>query len=161
MRFGRALTRQRSKRSRPRQFVAVHGNCDGIVDFSAVEKIDIDVAYLRAYGGSPRVMAGARRILVAPNDEMFGVAAYGLHQSNSQGEEPMVVRDLQEAYDLLGLKDPDFSRSNHRQLVRIDRSVAHAVPRRTRGTRWHLPQSRHPATRIQDIWAPACARGVA
>jgi hypothetical protein len=54
-------------------------------------------------------MAGARRILVAPNDEMFGVARlYGLHQSTSQGEEPMVVRDLQEAYDLLGLKDPDF-----------------------------------------------------
>ena len=39
---------------------------------------------------------------------MFGVARlYGLHQSNSQGEEPMVVRDA-EAYDLLGLKDPDF-----------------------------------------------------
>jgi hypothetical protein len=32
----------------------------------------------------------------------------GLHQSNSQGEEPMVVRDLQDADDLLGLKDPDF-----------------------------------------------------
>ena len=42
-------------------------------------------------------------------DEMFGVARlYGRHQSNSQGEEPMVVRDLQEAYDLPGLKDPDF-----------------------------------------------------
>jgi hypothetical protein len=92
-----------------REFAALHGNCDGIVDFSAVEKLDIDVAYLRAYGGSPRAMAGARRILVAPNDEMFGVARlYGLHQSTSQGEEPMVVRDLQEAYDLLGLKDPDF-----------------------------------------------------
>jgi len=111
VRFGRALTRQalESMVQAARQFVAVHGNCDGIVDFSAVEKIDIDVAYLRAYGGSPRVMAGAKRILVAPNDEMFGFARlYGLHQSNSQGEEPMVVHELQEAYDLLGLKDPDF-----------------------------------------------------
>ena len=85
-----------------REFAAVHGNCDGIVDFSAVEKLDVDVAYLRTYGGSPRVMTGAKRILVAPNDEMFGVARlYGLHQANSQGEEPMVVRDLQEAYELL------------------------------------------------------------
>jgi hypothetical protein len=92
-----------------RDFAAVHGNCDGIVDFSDVEKLDIDVAYLRAYGGSPRVMAGARRILVAPDDEMFGIARlYGLHQSNSQGEEPMVVRTLQAAYGLLDLKDPDF-----------------------------------------------------
>jgi hypothetical protein len=31
-----------------------------------------------------------------------------LHQSGSQGEEPMVVRDLQEAYDQLALKVPDF-----------------------------------------------------
>ena len=60
VRFGRALTRQaleamvQAARDSRR-----HGNCDGIVDFSAVEKIDIDVAYLRAYGGSPRVMAGA------------------------------------------------------------------------------------------------------
>ena len=71
-----------------RQFAGIHGNCDGIVDFSAV-------------------MTGARRILVAPNDEIFGIARlYGLHQSTSQGEEPMVV--LQAAYDLLGVKDPDF-----------------------------------------------------
>jgi hypothetical protein len=111
VKFGRALTRQALEAmvQAAREFAAVHGNCDGIVDFSAVEKLDIDVAYLRAYGGSPRVMTGARRILVAPNDEMFGVARlYGLHQSTSQGDEPMVVRDLQEAYDLLDLKDPDF-----------------------------------------------------
>lgn len=110
-RFGRALNRQALEAlvRAAREFVAVHGNCDGIVDFSAVEKVDIDVAYLRAYGSSPRVMAGARRVLVAPNDEVFGVARlYGLHQSSSYGEEPMVVRDLPAAYDLLGLKDPDF-----------------------------------------------------
>jgi hypothetical protein len=111
VRFGRALTRQALEAmvQAAREFAAVHGNCDGIVDFRAVEKLDIDVAYLRAYGASPRVMAGAKRVLVAPDDEMFGVAGlYGLHQSNSQGEEPMVVRDLQAACDLLGLKDPDF-----------------------------------------------------
>lgn len=111
VRFGRTFTRQvlEAMVRAAREFVAVHGNCPGIVDFSAVEKVDIDVAYLRAFGGSPRVMAGARRVLVAPNDEMFGIARlYGLHQSNIQGEEPMVVRDLQAAYDLLGLKDPDF-----------------------------------------------------
>ena len=67
VRFGRALTRQALEAmvQAAREFAAVHGNCDGIVDFSAVEKIDIDVAYLRAYGASPRVMAGAKRVLVA------------------------------------------------------------------------------------------------
>ena len=111
VRFGRALTRQALEAmvQAAREFAGVHGNCDGIVDFSAVEKFDIDIAYLRAYGGKPRVVAGAQHILVAPGDEMFGIARlYGLHQSTSQGEEPMVVRSLQAAYDLLGLKDPDF-----------------------------------------------------
>lgn len=78
---------------------------------SAVEEIDVDVAYLRALGGSRRVMPGEQRVIVAPRDEVFGVSRmYGLHQANSQGEEPMVVRDLQEAYEALGLKDPDFQR---------------------------------------------------
>jgi hypothetical protein len=76
VRFGPALTRQALEAmvKAARAFAAVHGNCDGIVDFRAVEKVDIDVAYLRAYGGSPRVMAGAKRVLMAPDDEMFGVA---------------------------------------------------------------------------------------
>jgi hypothetical protein len=111
VRFGRAFTRQALEAmvQATRGFAAIHGNCSGIVDLSAVEKVDVDIAYLRAFGGSPRVMAGAQRVIVAPKDEVFGVVRlYGLHQSGSQGEEPMVVRDLQAAYDLLALKDPDF-----------------------------------------------------
>jgi hypothetical protein len=111
VRFGRAFTRQALEEmvQATRDFAAIHGNCSGIVDLSAVEKVDVDIAYLRAFGGSPRVMAGAQRVIVAPKDEVFGVVRlYGLHQSGSQGEEPMVVRDLQAAYDLLALKDPDF-----------------------------------------------------
>jgi hypothetical protein len=111
VRFGRAFTRQALEEmvQATRDFAAIHGNCSGIVDLSAVEKVDVDIAFLRAFGGSPRVMAGAQRVIVAPKDEVFGVVRlYGLHQSGSQGEEPMVVRDLQAAYDLLALKDPDF-----------------------------------------------------
>ena len=111
VRFRRAFTRQALEEmvQATRDFAAIHGNCSGIVDLSAVEKVDVDIAFLRAFGGSPRVMAGAQRVIVAPKDEVFGVVRlYGLHQSGSQGEEPMVVRDLQAAYDLLALKDPDF-----------------------------------------------------
>jgi hypothetical protein len=111
VRFGRTLTRPALEAlvQATREFVAAHGQCSGIVDFSAVEQVDVDIGYLRAYGASPRVMTGAKRIIVAPNDEVFGVARlYGLHQSSSHGEEPLVVRDLQAACDLLGLEDPDF-----------------------------------------------------
>lgn len=43
VRFGRALTRQALESMVKAEVVGVHGNCDGIVDFSAVEKLDIDV----------------------------------------------------------------------------------------------------------------------
>ena len=53
-------------------------------------------------------MRGRQRILVAPQDEVFGMLRmYGLHQS-ALGDEPMVVRSLQEAFDLLGVRASDF-----------------------------------------------------
>jgi hypothetical protein len=69
-----------------RDFAAIHGNCTGIVDLSAVEEVDVDIAYLRAFGGSPRVMAGAQRVIVAPKDEVFGVVRlYGLASIGQPG----------------------------------------------------------------------------
>jgi hypothetical protein len=110
VRFGRALTKDGldSLVAAARDFAASWGSCSGIIDFSAVEQVDLDVPYLRSFGASVRVMRGAQRILVAPQDHVFGVLRmYGLHQA-SLGDEPMVVRTLQEAFDLLGLKNPDF-----------------------------------------------------
>ena len=110
VKFGPALTKDALDAfvAAARDFAATWGNCSGIVDFSTVEKVDIDVAYLRAFGGTTRIMRGSERILVAPQDHVFGMLRmYGLHQA-SLGDEPMVVRTLQEAYDLLGLKAPDF-----------------------------------------------------
>jgi hypothetical protein len=110
VKFGRSLTRDALDTfvAAARDFAATWGNCSGIVDFGAVEKVDIDVAYLRSFGANPRIMRGSRRILVASDDQLFGMLRmYGLHQA-SLGDEPMVVRTLQEAYDLLGLKAADF-----------------------------------------------------
>ena len=101
VKFGHVLTRQllEAMVQAAREFAGVHGSRSS----TSTSPICAPTA------GSPRVMAGARRILVAPDDEMFGIARlYGLHQSTSQGEEPMVVRSLKAAYDLLDLKDPDF-----------------------------------------------------
>ena len=111
VRIAGALTRQAVESLGPatRAFAAIHGNCPGIVDLSAVETIEVDLAYLRAFGRRPRVMTGVQRILVAPGDEVFGtIRMYGLQQASTLDDEPMVVRSLQEAYDRLGLKDPDF-----------------------------------------------------
>src|SRR4030081_778406 len=104
VRFEGALTHEAIESLWPaaRAFAAIHGNCSGIVDLSAVGKIEVDVADLRAIGRRPRVMTGAHRVLVAPGDELFGMLRmYGLQQSSTIDDEPMVVRSLQEAYDEL------------------------------------------------------------
>jgi hypothetical protein len=90
-------------------FVQRHGNCDGIVDFTAVTSFTADLEYMRAFGRKPRIMKGARRVLVAPQPEVFGLSRmYGLHQSDASGEEPMTVHTLDEAYTLLELEAPQF-----------------------------------------------------
>lgn len=110
IRFEGALTRQslETMMVAARDFAQRHGPCDGIVDFTPVTSVDLDVDYLRALGATPRIMKGKRRVLVAPQSGMFGLLRmYGLHQA-AAGEEPMVVRSLAEAEELLGLTAPEF-----------------------------------------------------
>jgi hypothetical protein len=53
-------------------------------------------------------MAGHKRLLVAPSDAIFGtLRMFEIHQS-MVGDEPVVVRSLERAYDILGMADPDF-----------------------------------------------------
>jgi hypothetical protein len=90
-------------------FAQRHGNRDAIVDFTAVTSFTADVGYMRAIGRRPRVMKGARRVLVAPQPEIFGLSRmYGLHQSDASGEEPMIVHTLDEACTFLELEAPQF-----------------------------------------------------
>lgn len=110
VRYGRDLTRETIDGvfAAARRFVAAHGDCSAIADFSNVEHVDVDLTYWRSLGEVSRVMRNTKRVLVAPQDTVFGmIRMYGLRQAN-RGDEPMVVRTLQEAYDLLGIKTPDF-----------------------------------------------------
>jgi hypothetical protein len=112
VRFEGVVARQDLERLRADTgtFVVRHGSCDGIVDFTGVTRADLDASYLRALGGRPRVMVGSRRILVAPQPEMFGLTRmYGLQQSLITDNEPMVVHTLDEAYAHLGLTSPRFA----------------------------------------------------
>jgi hypothetical protein len=109
-RWGRSFTREglQALFAAIRPFAATHGDWAGIIDFSQVDDIGIDVAFARALGQRPRVLPGARRVLVAPQPQLFGMLRlYGLHQAGIS-DEPMVVRTLEEAYAQLGLRDPDF-----------------------------------------------------
>ncbi|HZP98176.1 MAG TPA: hypothetical protein VFB13_01465 [Reyranella sp.] len=111
VRFSGVLTPKdfETLREDTRKFAARHGNCDGIIDFTGLTRSDVDVPYIRSLGRRPRIMGGARRILVAPQAEMFGLSrVYGLHQDSVKSDEPMVVRTLEEALALLELAAPHF-----------------------------------------------------
>ncbi len=110
VKYGRTLARETidGVAATARRFVEVHGVCPAIADFSDIERIDVDLTYWRSLGEVPRVMQGTKRVMVAPQDNVFGmIRMYGLHQA-VLGDEPAVVRSLQAAYDLLGVRAPDF-----------------------------------------------------
>jgi len=90
------------------RFVAAHGPCPGIIDLSAVDKIDVSSEFIAALARRGAVLAGHKRVLVAPQDEIFGLSRmFGLHQA-ATGDEPTIVRTLQRAYDVLGIDTPDW-----------------------------------------------------
>ncbi len=110
VRFGRVLTRAVHEEvvAAARSFVRKFGDRPAIADFSAVERVDVDMRFWRELGRRPRVIRGARRVLVAPRDHVFGmIRMYGLLQAD-RGDEPTVVRTLPEAYAILGVERPDF-----------------------------------------------------
>jgi hypothetical protein len=56
-------------------------------------------------------MSGMRRVLVAPQAEMFGLSrVYGLQQDSVSSDEPTVVHTLDEAFGLFELSPPHFVR---------------------------------------------------
>lgn len=110
VRFGRVLTRavHEAVFAAAQRFVEKFGDRPAIADFSAVEDVGVDMEFWRELGRRPRVIRGADRVLVAPQDEVFGmIRMYGLLQAGG-GDEPMVVRTLAEAYAHLGIDRPDF-----------------------------------------------------
>jgi hypothetical protein len=108
--FGMLLARQQHQAmvAAVRALVARQGVCDAIVDFSAVDAFGLDLDYLRALAQAPVVLKGQKRVLVAPDDYIFGtLRVFETHQSLA-GEEPMIVRSMAKALALLGIDAPDF-----------------------------------------------------
>ena len=110
VRFGCVLTRavHEALFEAAQRFVAKFGDRPAIADFSAVEDVEVDMRFWRELARRPRIIQGAARVLVAPQDQVFGlIRMYGILQADS-GDEPMVVRTLPEAYARLGIDRPDF-----------------------------------------------------
>jgi hypothetical protein len=91
-------------------FMARYSGCHGIVDFSDVQAVSLDEAYLRELGRGRRIkaMQGFRRVLVAPKSNTRTFLQHYAQQQERLGHPVEIVDSLTEACARLGLEAPDF-----------------------------------------------------
>jgi hypothetical protein len=93
------------------RYTASHPPCRGLWDFSKVTaNADISSAIIRqVVGKSPIIPAGYMRVVVAPQDFLFGMMRMLQILSEEARPELHVVRTIDEAYRLLRVESPEFS----------------------------------------------------
>jgi hypothetical protein len=93
------------------RYTASHPPCRGLWDFSKVTaNADISSAIIRqVVGKSPIIPAGYMRVIVAPQDFLFGMMRMLQILSEEARPELHVVRTIDEAYRLLRVESPEFS----------------------------------------------------
>lgn len=91
-------------------FKKTQGVVRGIVDMTAVEVVGVTMQTItEAARGQPQVMAGQDRVYVILQSLLFGMGRlFGTYQGLAGFTEPHIVRTMPEAYEILGLVDPDF-----------------------------------------------------
>jgi hypothetical protein len=91
-----------------RRYVEKAGACPAIADFSPVDGFAVTIEFIRGFARAAPIMAGHRRVLVGPTDQVFGsLRMFEMHQS-PDGTDVEVVRSLEQAYALLLVRNPDF-----------------------------------------------------
>jgi hypothetical protein len=91
------------------RFVARHGLARGIMDFSAVEAVDVPIDYILKRAQAPPVLPGQARVIVAPREPAYSLnRIFAAHQLYSRKFEPLLVGTLEEAYRALAITDPAF-----------------------------------------------------
>ena len=93
------------------RYTASHPPCRGVWDFSkVVARVDISTDTIRQMvKRSPIIPAGYMRVIVTPQDFLFGMMRMLQILSESVRPELHVVRTMDEAYRLLRVESPEFS----------------------------------------------------
>lgn len=109
------------------RFVARNGLSRGIMDFSAVEEVDIPIEVIVERSSKPGLLRGQARVIVAPREPLWAMnRIFAAHRLFRQGEEPLLVRSVEEAYRALFMSDPVFEPVVVDPLSRLE-GVAHDV----------------------------------
>jgi hypothetical protein len=124
-----------------RRFVARNGLVNGIMDFSAVDRINVSMDLLIQRSHQPPILRGRQRVIVAPDEPALAfnrlVAA---HQLYARKEEPPVVRSIREACSILGVFTPRFVPLRPDAASRRERVLHRAIQeldRITKDNAWH------------------------
>jgi hypothetical protein len=93
-----------------RRFLASHAESRGIIDFSGVTKFVSSEVIRRIAMEGTRGEENSIVVIVAPQDSVFGSARMFSTLTESSRPYRHVVRAIEEAYELLGIKNPQFDR---------------------------------------------------
>ena len=88
-------------------FVARHGQARGIIDCTDAEAFAVPESRLAQRVQQPPILQ-QEKVIVAARVAGAGARTYGLLQRDAGRKEAAVVDTLDEAYALLGLKNPRF-----------------------------------------------------
>jgi DNA-binding transcriptional MerR regulator len=90
--------------------VQAEGPTHFLLDFSGIERVSMPESAIADRGRRPPLCTGYRRVIVAPQPEIFGL--YRLFAAKAGLNAPVIVRSIGEALAHLGLRRPVFKRVN-------------------------------------------------
>jgi hypothetical protein len=91
------------------RFVARHGMARGIMDYTAVEAVDLPIEVVVRRSAGRALLAGQARVIVAPREPVWAInRIFAAHSLYRRGDEPLLVRSLSEAYQALEIANPAF-----------------------------------------------------
>jgi hypothetical protein len=91
------------------RFVRDHGNVRGLLDFTDVIHVAVPESFFQARSRLPQISVNEERVFVAPHEEALALARrYASQQRDFGNRAPAVVKTMAEAYELLGMKTPNF-----------------------------------------------------
>ena len=91
------------------RFVARHGLARGIMDYTSVEAVDVPIEVVVRRSAGPALLQGQARVIVAPREPLWAInRIFAAHQLYRRGDEPLLVRSLDEAYQALAIDKPAF-----------------------------------------------------
>ncbi len=109
------------------RFVARHGLARGIMDYTSVEAVDVPIEVVVRRSAGRALLQGQARVIVAPREPVWAInRVFAAHSLYRRGDEPLLVRSLDAAYQALAIDKPAFEPVPADDASRLE-SVAQGV----------------------------------